>query len=154
MNAALHHLRHPSGSLERFDDLGLRLDHLVSLGIADLFLRELDQAEARQIGEVLADPVEVAAAGVLGDHRQPTLDEFRADAERTVGPDVDRGLRAFEVQVAQDARLVRGDLGQDARERRVGVLDRVHVARTLSVRPNTDTHNTGGISRTFPSGYL
>ena len=130
VDAAVDGPRHPPGPLQRLGDLRLRLDHLVAGRVADLLLGELDRAPvARGWSGRGWIAVDVAAAGMLGDHVQPAGDEHRADAERAEGPHVDRGLRTLEVEVAQDAGLVGRDLGEDPGERRVGVLDDVDVVR-------------------------
>ena len=71
VDAALHRARPPPGPLHGLDDDGLRLDELIALRVADLLLRELQQAQPEQVREVGVDALDVLAAGQLGDHVQP-----------------------------------------------------------------------------------
>src|SRR5687768_15194779 len=60
----------PSRLAQSFDDVGLRLEHLVAKRVRKRLPREPDQAETEKVVEVGVDAARVAAAGLRSDHRE------------------------------------------------------------------------------------
>ena len=105
-----------AGGLERLDDLRLRLDHLVGQLVLERVPADRDEAVGDEVVEVGGDELDVQAAGLVADHREPPSDLARPDPERGRAVDVDDPLRPLVDEQLQDARLVGGELVDDPGE--------------------------------------
>src|SRR5690606_1929017 len=126
-DALAHDLRRATGLLQRLLHDRLHLEHHVAAEHHGV-VGGAGEAEPVEVDQIGRRPVRVAHARLFRHRGQIAGHQLRADAQRTVGAHVHRGLWAVEREEAQHAGLVGGQLVEDA------VVGRVHVLGEVDIR--------------------